>query len=64
MPSARLQKEITKIQANVDKLSNQLNNANFVACAPVEIVEENRQQLATFQNEISRLHLALENIAA
>ena len=61
---ARLTKEIGKLQTSADKLAGQLANENFVARAPEEVVEENRRQLVTLQNEITRLQQALQNIAA
>ena len=40
----RLQKEIGKEQGEVKKIDAKLNNANFVAKAPEEVVEENRER--------------------
>ena len=59
----RLQKERGKIASEADKTAKKLGNADFIARAPEEIVEENRDRLATMQAEIARLDAALSRIA-
>jgi valyl-tRNA synthetase len=59
----RLQKERAKIAGDADKVAKKLGNADFVARAPVEIVEENRERLAEANAEIARLEAALARIA-
>ena len=59
----RLQKERTKIASDADKTAKKLGNADFIARAPDDVVEENRDRLATAEAEIARLDAALKRIA-
>ena len=56
---ARLSKEIKRIQAEVGKCNGKLGNANFVANAPAEVVEQERQRLADFSAQVSELQRSL-----
>jgi valyl-tRNA synthetase len=60
---ARLAKERTRIEGEVQKVEAKLGSETFVSRAPVEIVEENRERLAAWQAEIARLDAALARIA-
>ncbi len=60
---ARLQKDRARAAAEADKLAKKLENADFVARAPEEIVEENRERLAGFHRDIARFDAALQRIA-
>ncbi len=60
---ARLAKERTRIEGEVQKVEAKLGSEAFVSRAPVEIVEENRERLASWQAEIARLDAALARIA-
>jgi valyl-tRNA synthetase len=60
---ARLGKERTRIEGEVQKVEAKLGSEAFVSRAPVEIVEENRERLAAWQAEIARLDAALARIA-
>ncbi len=59
---ARLQKEIAKIQANVDKTSAKLNNKNFVDKAPEAVVEKERTRLAEMSKAIEQFKEQAEKI--
>ena len=61
---ARLAKERGKAEAEARKIAAKLDNADFVARAKPEVVEENRERLAAAQAEIARLEAALGRIAA
>ncbi|NBQ76759.1 MAG: hypothetical protein EBU14_15665, partial [Acetobacteraceae bacterium] len=60
---ARLLKERARIEGEVQKVEAKLGSEAFVSRAPVEIVEENRERLASWQAEIARLDAALARIA-
>ncbi|MFT8520839.1 valine--tRNA ligase [Gluconobacter oxydans] len=60
---ARLAKEITRIEGEILKVTRKLDNADFVARAKPEVVEENRERLATFQSDLERLKAALGRLA-
>ena len=60
---ARLAKERGRAAAEADKIAAKLGNADFVARAPEEVVEENRERLDTARAEVARLDAALARVA-
>ncbi|HUZ62383.1 MAG TPA: class I tRNA ligase family protein, partial [Acetobacteraceae bacterium] len=60
---ARLARERDKAAAEAEKIARKLDNADFVARAPEEVVEENRERLGAARAEIARLEAALRRIA-
>jgi valyl-tRNA synthetase len=60
--SARLQKEIKKLADEVGKIDAKLANAAFVARAPEEVVEEQRERRAHAEQTGARLSAALERL--
>ena len=61
---ARLEKEINKIQINVDKTTAKLVNKNFVDKAPTAVVEKERARLAEMTKAVEQLKEQLEKIKA
>jgi valyl-tRNA synthetase len=59
----RLAKEIGKLQADAKKTEAKLGNADFVARAPEEVVEENRERLAEARARAEKLQAALGRLA-
>ncbi len=55
----RLTRERDKATAEAAKLVKKLDNADFVARAPEDVVAENRERLAAFHAEVARLEAAL-----
>jgi len=62
--SARLQKEIKKLADEVGKIDAKLANAAFVARAPEEVVEEQRERRAQAEQTAARLSAALQRLGA
>jgi len=60
---ARLKKERQKAEAQARQAEAKLGNADFIARAKEEIVQENRDRLAEAQAEMVRLDAALARIA-
>ncbi|WP_149537664.1 valine--tRNA ligase [Siccirubricoccus phaeus] len=60
---ARLLKARGSAEGETRKIAAKLGNADFVARAPEEVVEENRERLAAAEAEIARLDAALARIA-
>jgi valyl-tRNA synthetase len=60
----RLRKEITKLEDNIKKISGQLDNKNFVANAPAEVIEEKKDIVAQDEDKKQKLHKALEQLLA
>ncbi|WP_091739270.1 valine--tRNA ligase [Phenylobacterium immobile] len=56
---ARLTKEVANLGADIDRTAKKLGNADFVARAPEEVVEENRERLAESQAAKAKLEAAL-----
>ncbi len=59
---ARLNKEIGKLGAEQQRLQNKLSNAKFVDNAPSDVVEKEREKLATYCDALSKLKNQLETI--
>ncbi len=60
--SARLEKALGKISADVDKISGKLQNEKFVANARPDIVAAERQKLTTLEEQKTRLEAALKRV--
>ena len=61
---ARLDKEITKREQNIARLSGQLANVRFTASAPATLVEQTRAQLASDEETVAALRAQREKVAA
>jgi valyl-tRNA synthetase len=59
---ARLLRERDRAAAEAEKIERKLANADFVARAPEEVVEENRERLAAARAEVARLEAAMGRI--
>ena len=55
----RLAKEIAKLKGDVDKIEAKLRNADFVARAPEDVVEENRERRDDALSRIEKLAAAM-----
>jgi len=61
---ARLAKQIEKVDADIKKIDQKLGNEAFVAKAPPEVVDEQREMRAEAENVKAKLSLALKQIEA
>ncbi len=52
---ARLEKEVLRIQGNVDKLKNKLSNVQFIERAPKELVDKQKQLLQDNENKLKEI---------
>ncbi|MDB5641866.1 MAG: valyl-tRNA synthetase, partial [Hyphomicrobiales bacterium] len=59
----RLTKEIGKLEGEVKKIDAKLGNADFVARAPDEVVEENRERKADALSRIEKMKAALDRLS-
>jgi valyl-tRNA synthetase len=57
-----LQKEIKKLDDEIAKIDAKLGNANFVARAPEEVVEEQRERRQQAEQTHARLAAALKRL--
>ncbi len=60
---ARLSKEIATLTSDVDRTAKKLANADFVARAPEEVVEENRERMAEAEAAKAKLEAALQRLS-
>ncbi|MHB1206813.1 MAG: valine--tRNA ligase [Rhodospirillaceae bacterium] len=60
----RLTKEIARLDGEIAGIVKKLSNEAFVAKAPVEVVEENRERQATFEGARAKMSEALARISA
>ncbi len=59
---ARLAKEMQKAEADIARVDGKLNNANFVARAPEEVVEEEKEKRAEAAGRKEKIAEALERL--
>ena len=59
----RLEKEVEKTQAEIDKIDKKLSNPNFTERAPAAVVEEQHKRKAVYQEELAALNEALTNLS-
>jgi valyl-tRNA synthetase len=62
--TSRLEREIEKVDGEINKTEKKLGNAKFVSRAPVEVVEENRERLVEDKQSRDKLKEALERLKA
>ena len=60
----RLSKEIGKLQQEIDKIDARFANEQFMAKAPEDVVEENRERRAEAEATAEKLKAALERLRA
>ena len=61
---ARLKKEIGALTGDIERTAKKLSNPDFVARAPEEVVEENRERLAEAEAAKAKLEAALHRLEA
>jgi valyl-tRNA synthetase len=59
---ARLEKEIAKVDADIRRVDGKLGNADFVARAPVEVIDGEREKRAEAESRKTTLAEALERL--
>ncbi|MCH5190267.1 MAG: valine--tRNA ligase [Oscillospiraceae bacterium] len=59
----RLNKEKASVQKDIDFVLNKLNNQNFVAKAPAKLVEEQKEKLQKYTEQMSMIDEAIAKIA-
>jgi len=59
---ARLQKEMQRLVSEIERIDNKLGNADFVARAPEDVVEEQREKRAEFESERGKIAGALARL--
>jgi valyl-tRNA synthetase len=59
---ARLEKEIARLKAEIDKILKKINNHEFVSRAPKEIVEENRIRYEEMTEKHEKLEINLKRL--
>ena len=59
---SRLEKELSKQEAEADSLRGRLNNQGFVSKAPAQVVEEQRQKLGDLDIAIAKVKEALDRL--
>ncbi|GAB1259357.1 valine--tRNA ligase [Aurantivibrio plasticivorans] len=60
--SARLQKEIDKIQKELQRVEGKLSNSKFVDNAPAEVVEKEKAKAQDYRNSMEKLSAQLEKM--
>ena len=60
----RLEKEIEKIDIDINKATTKLNNENFVNRAPKEIIEQEKERLRVFSERKDKFLQQLKKLQA
>ncbi len=60
----RLAKDVARLQSDIAKTEAKLGNTDFVARAPEEIVEENRERIVEWTARVEKLQAAMALLAA
>ena len=60
--AARLNKEISASQIEIDKISKKLSNEGFISKAPSHVIEENKKRLSSEQGRVEALQTALKRL--
>lgn len=58
----RLEKELTKIQSEIDRVNSKLSNEGFMKKAPEKLVEEERTKLDTFNVMLKNINDQIEKL--
>jgi len=58
----RLEREISKVSSDIEKLESRLKNKNFIDRAPENVVQETKQRLKSLQNRKIKLEESLQNM--
>jgi len=61
---ARLEKEIQKLKKDLPRIEGKLNNPKFVDKAPMEVIEKEKEKLATIQSSLVNFNEQLIKIQA
>jgi valyl-tRNA synthetase len=59
----RLGKEVARLKAEIAKANGKLNNENFVARAPAEVVAQEKARVAEFAANLAKLETQLAKLA-
>jgi valyl-tRNA synthetase len=60
----RLQKELARVENGIGRSQNMLNNQGFVAKAPAEIVQKEREKLISLEREADTLRERLQTLSS
>jgi valyl-tRNA synthetase len=59
---ARLSKELTKLQGEVDRIEKKLGNEGFVAKAPAKVIDEEKAKLADYIEKRTAVEARIEEM--
>jgi len=59
---ARLEKELRKVADDIDRVDRKLDNADFLARAPEEVVDEQREKRAEAEDRRAKINEALDRL--
>ena len=60
--TARLKKELAKIDAEIEKVQSKLAKPDFVQNAPPNVLDEHKKRLAEWQVKRQQVHSALDSL--
>ena len=60
----RLTKDLKNVENEIARANGKLNNAGFIAKAPAELVEKEKEKLETNKSLLEKLHARIAEIEA
>ena len=60
--SARVAKEMTRLESEITKAHAKLGNTSFVERAPAAVVDQEKKRLAEFESTVTQLKAQLEKL--
>jgi valyl-tRNA synthetase len=60
--TARLAKEIARVETEIAKANGKLNNESFVARAPAQVIEQEKARVAEFSANLEKLKTQLAKL--
>ncbi|MGN1006665.1 MAG: hypothetical protein ACI4O8_09135, partial [Aristaeellaceae bacterium] len=61
---ARLEKDLKNVEGEIARANGKLNNAGFISKAPAELVEREKEKLATNQGLLEKLKARIAEMEA
>ncbi|NMB02285.1 MAG: valine--tRNA ligase [Firmicutes bacterium] len=61
---ARIKKELEQAQRELERAESKLKNEGFIAKAPQEVVEKEREKVESYKSTVSRLQILLQEMQA
>lgn len=59
---ARIQKELARLDAEINRIKQKLSNASFVGKAPVDVVDKEKSKQQSYEDDVKKLNEQMQHI--